>query len=156
MSLRAASKSVRKPQPHHRPSRRARDRILAAADGWAFGDRDVASHGTGCEVVERFIDAAFGTDDGIPYTVARALLETLVEQPLPKGVLQELVMIADNELEGIDEHRAQEAKYAAIAVAVGCSIDEAERIYKSHRARAQEHAGGKLLADLKATLGVAS
>lgn len=155
MSLRAVSKKSA-PKPHHRPSRRVRERLLAAADGWAFGDRDTASHDTGVQVVERFIDAAFGTDAGIPYTVARALLETLIEQPLPKPVLQELVEIADQEIEGVEEYREQEAKYAAIAGAVGCSLDEAERIYKSHRAREKERAGAKMISDVKASLGVAS
>lgn len=128
---RAVSKSV--PKPHHRPSRRARERILEAADQWARVDGWPASPSdTGCEVVEKFIGTAF--EHGLPYTEARALLETLIDRA-PRSIVRELVSDADAEIAAFEEYFHEEAKYAAISRAVGCSLTEAERIYKSHRAR---------------------
>jgi hypothetical protein len=77
---RPASKST--PTPRHRSSSRARERILAAADGWAYLDGE-DSHETGIDVVERMFDVAFGPDLDTPYSAARAMLVALVDNAPP-------------------------------------------------------------------------
>lgn len=140
------SKSV--PKLHHRSPRRARDRILAAADGWAYID-GADSNDTGCQVVESLIDAAFDTCT-IGYPISRAMLVALVDRA-PRPAIIAMSAIAGDELAAVAEYRDELERTRKISELLDCSLDEAERIVRLHK---QRDTVDPMIA-IKASLGIA-